>query len=83
MSNLREEVEGESFDYNTLIDCLSDYRSARSKITQMLKSEEIIRVKKGIYIFGPTHRNSLVSLEILANQIYGPSYVSLEYALSY
>ena len=83
MNNLRGKVEGESFDYNTLTDCLSAYSSARSKITQMLKSEEIIRVKKGIYVFGPTHRNSLVSLEILANQIYGPSYVSLEYALSY
>ncbi len=83
MSVLRDKVQGESFDYTTLMETLREYSSPRSKVTQMLRNKEIIRVKKGIYIFGQKYRNSIVSLEILANQIYGPSYVSLEYALSY
>ena len=83
MFNLRENVPGESFDYTVLMNALSEYHSPRSKVTQMLRSHEIIRIKKGLYVFGPKYRRSLMSLEILANQIYGPSYISLEYALSY
>lgn len=83
MFNLRDIVPGESFDYTVLTEALCEYSSPRSKVTQMLRSKEIIRIKKGLYIFGPKYRRSLISLEILANQIYGPSYISLEYALSY
>lgn len=83
MNPLREKAPGESFDYTFLMDCLSAYKSPRSKVTHLLRSGEIIRVKKGLYIFGPQQRRSLVSLEVLANQIYGPSYVSLEYALAF
>lgn len=83
MSELRDRVKGESFDYTFLMDSLSDYKSPRSKVTHLLRSGEIIRVKKGLYVFGSQQRRSLLSLEILANQIYGPSYVSLEYALSF
>lgn len=83
MSILRDRVIGESFDYTVLMDCLSTYRSPRAKVTQLLKSGEIIRVKKGLYIFGPKDRRALVCLEALANKIYGPSYVSLEYALDF
>lgn len=83
MNTIREAVGGESFDYNVLMDCLADYRSPRSKVTHLLRSKDLIRVKKGLYIFGPRFRRSLICLEALANQIYGPSYVSREYALAY
>jgi predicted transcriptional regulator of viral defense system len=43
----------------------------------------LIRVKKGIYIFGETYAQGPFSREVLANMIYGPSYVSLDYALHY
>lgn len=82
MNNLRQSVVGESFDYQQLMDCLSDYSSPRSKVTNLLRSGEIIRVKKGLYVFGSELRRSMISLEILANKLYGPSYVSLEYALA-
>ena len=32
---------------------------------------------------GKKHRSELIQLEVLANLIYGPSYVSYEYALTY
>lgn len=65
------------------MECLAEYRSPRSKVTHLLRNGDIIRVRKGLYVFGPEHRRSPVSLELLANLIYGPSYVSLEYALAY
>lgn len=83
MNILRDRARGESFDYPFLMDCLSEYKSPRSKITHLLRSGEIIRIKKGLYVFGLKHRRSMLSLEILANQIYGPSYVSCEYALAF
>jgi predicted transcriptional regulator of viral defense system len=48
-----------------------------------LRKSVIVRVKKGIYIFGEDYRRRPFSREILANLIYGPSYISLDYALHY
>jgi len=80
---LRQAVEHEVFDYQTLLTVLSAYARPRDKITGMLRRSEIVRVKKGLYLFGEGFRRKPYSRELLANLIYGPSYVSLEYALSY
>jgi len=66
-----------------LIDALPDYRKPRDRITKLLESEVIIRIKKGLYCFSENFRKEPVSREYLANLIYGPSYISLDYALSY
>lgn len=70
------------FDYSYLMDLLKDYNSPRDKISRMIKKEEIIQVKKGLYVLSPEFGNQ-IDLKVLANLIYGPSYISLEYALSY
>ena len=75
-------ISGE-FDYNLLLSCLSKYKRPRDQITKLIKNNYILPIKKGLYIFGPKAYGKIYSLEILANQIYGPSYISKEYALSY
>lgn len=75
-------ITSPEFDYNFLMSLLQPYRQPWSKIRQMLRQKEIIRVKKGIYVKNPAE-GSLYSEGILANMIYGPSYVSGEYALSW
>lgn len=80
---LRSQVEGEEFDYLALVGALEDYAYPRDKITTMLRRGEIVRVKKGIYVFGRVHARRPYSREILANMIHGPSYVSLDSALQY
>lgn len=67
-------------DYTYLMDRVKDYRSPKAKITSMIRSGEIIRVRRDLYV--PGNDNSY-SLRTLANRIYGPSYISFEYALSY
>jgi predicted transcriptional regulator of viral defense system len=62
---------------------LKDYRKPRDKISALLSSGDLVRVKKGLYVFAAPHRKRLFSRELLANLIYGPSYVSLDYALAY
>jgi predicted transcriptional regulator of viral defense system len=47
------------------------------------KDQALVRVKKGIYIFGKNFARRPYSSEVLANMIYGPSYVSLEWACQY
>ena len=83
MTCLREKVPGEVFDYQVLMNCLSRYRKPRDAVTRMLSNGRIVRVKKGLYCFGQAFRRGPISMEYLANLIYGPSYVSLDYALSY
>jgi hypothetical protein len=83
IDNLRARIEGEEFDYQVLIDCLKRYERPRDKITSLLRQGAIVRVKKGIYVFGPKYARRPFSREILANMIYGPSCLSLDYALHY
>jgi predicted transcriptional regulator of viral defense system len=71
------------FDYQTLLDVLKDYERPRDKISDYLRKGVIVRIKKGLYIFGEGYRNKPYSRELLANLIYGPSYISLDYALQY
>ena len=80
---VRRQIHAEEFDYQSLLDSLKAYAYPRDKITEMLRRGDIIRVKKGIYIFGEKYRRRPYSREVLANLIYGPSYISLEFALHY
>jgi hypothetical protein len=59
------------------------YLAVDPKINELLKSGTIIRVKKGLYVFGPESRQTPICKESLANLIYGPSCISMEYALAH
>ena len=80
---LRGKAQGEELDYGFVIECLSAYKNPRVKLNHLLKIKALIRVKKGIYIFGKNFARQPYSSEVLANMIYGPSYISLEWACQY
>ena len=80
---MRRTIEHDVFDYHTLTEALRTYRKPRDKFTKLLERGAVVRIKKGLYIFGADFRREPISREYLANLIYGPSYVSLDYALSY
>ena len=80
---LRKAIPREEFDYVLLGSVLSPYSAVRQKINELLKAGVILRAKKGLYVFGQDYNLNPVSKEVLANLIYGPSCISLEYALSY
>jgi len=80
---LRIKVTEEVFDFQVLMDVLNMYRKSRDVVTRLLAGGIIIRIKKGLYCFGDALRRRPVSREYIANLIYGPSYVSLEYAMHY
>jgi predicted transcriptional regulator of viral defense system len=66
------------YDTLYLMNTLSDYSSPKSKLTNMVKSGEIVRIRRGLYV-----KEGDYDKKSLANMIYGPSYISFEYALSW
>jgi len=81
--DVRGRIQAEIFDYQTLIDALKGLAYPRNKINDLLRQGVILRVKKGLYVFGDGRRRHPYSRELLANLVYGPSYVSLDQALAY
>lgn len=80
---LRQLADREEIDYTFLMSALKDYAKPRQKVSSWLKTGELIRVKKGLYVFGTRVAQRPYSKELLANLIYGPSAISLSYALSH
>jgi hypothetical protein len=80
---LDKQIGRDEFDYQTLLDVLRHYERPRDKISDLLRKGLIVRVKKGLYVFGDHHRSGAVSRHLLANLVYGPSCVSLDSALQH
>jgi len=58
---------------------LGNLKYPKNKISNMEKSGELIRLKKDLYVNGKIP----ISKELIANHLYGVSYISLETALAY
>lgn len=58
-------------------------RGLHSKIGRMLASSELMQLKRGFFVFGSEYQTQPIELFPIANLLYGPSYVSLESALSH
>lgn len=80
---LRNRIGREEFDYEALLSALGGLAYPRDAVTKLLRKSAVVRVKKGIYVFGEVYRRRPYSRELLANMAYGPSYISLEYALQH
>lgn len=64
--------------YGMLLSEYSDYDAPDNKIARVVREGEYIKITKGIYETDRTTPGYL-----LAGSIYGPSYLSFDYALSY
>ena len=58
-------------------------QAIRNQFNRWHKKGLIIKLKRGVYLFNASDRKVDPSLIFLANQLYAPSYVSLEFALNY
>ncbi len=57
------------------------YKRINDKIVQLKNKGILTPLKSGLYIYNPLYNNTLLSKEIIANILLGPSYVSLDFAL--
>lgn len=78
---LRRQIKSEVFDYQLLENYFKNLKKPRDKISTLVSEGKIVRLKKGLYIFGEDWRERPLYLEMIANLLYGPSCVSCEYAL--
>ncbi len=86
MKNILKSIETAYIDAQTLLKLLGDYKKPREAILRMVKNEELIRLKNGFYLITEkiTYGSAkVIPFEQVANLLYGPSYVSMEWALSF
>lgn len=74
---------GQPLTRQILMDLLKDYKRPFDKIGELVRQKVLIQVKRGIFIPGPALNIPQPEPFLLANHIAGPSYVSLEAALSH
>ena len=66
-----------------LLSLFESYKRPNDKISELLHGGLITAIKRGLYVAGPTLNAGKPEPFLLANHILGPSYVSLDTALSY
>ena len=57
--------------------------SRHGLIKRAIAAGEILNIRRGLYCLAPEFQKKPVSLYSLAQRVYGPSYISMESALSY
>lgn len=62
---------------------LKDYKSPNDKISSWMKKGYLIPIIRGVYLVSHEISGRLPDFATVANLLYRPSYVSLEYALSF
>lgn len=67
--------------HQTLMATLKDYKTPNNKISRWLDAGVLLPVKRGLYVVSPALTDKPVERLLVANLLYGPSCVSLDYAL--
>ncbi|MEN9446981.1 MAG: hypothetical protein RJA25_271 [Bacteroidota bacterium] len=69
--------------HQIVAEMLPEYNRPNDKISELLKNGELLAVRRGLYVPGPETDLSIPNSFLIANHLRGPSYISLESALSY
>ena len=80
---LKDSVKADYFTDAAVRAILPDAVGLRGKVFRLLASGDILRLKRGFYIFNEPQRKDALNVFGIANALYGPSYISLECALSH
>ena len=64
----------------TLASVLASYARPNDKISKLIAKHQLVSLKRGLYLIADSQQTTL---ELIANHLHGPSYVSRHWALSY
>jgi len=70
-------------DYLLLEDHFSNFKNTKKKIFDLKKKNYLYQIKRGLYFNLKSKLIESTSYEIIANSIYYPSYISMEWALQH
>ncbi len=78
-------IQGGVMDHATLKSVLSNigYLNINDKIRKLMEKGILVPLKRGMYLHKPVGRQANIPKEIISNNLLGPSYVSVDWALSY
>lgn len=79
---LLKQITTPYIESSTLLNLLIDYQQPRECISRMVKNKELVRLKNGFFLISEKIESG-IPYEQIANLLYGPSYLSLEWALSF
>lgn len=71
------------FTEDALRELAGDYDALPMKLSRMVARGDIIRLKRGLYCVAAKHikTGTFIQTGVIANRLYGPSYISFETAL--
>ncbi|MBV5330154.1 type IV toxin-antitoxin system AbiEi family antitoxin domain-containing protein [Pelodictyon phaeoclathratiforme] len=72
---------GVPLTHGALVSMLKEYRSPNDKIVRLIDEGWLVPIKKGLYAVSPERTTIPISTPLVANLLYGPSCVSMDYAL--
>jgi len=78
--NRLESLTSPVLNHATLASVLDNYKRPNDKISELIAKHKLISLKRGLYLIADSQQSSL---ELIANHLYGPSYVSRHWALSF
>ena len=77
-----EKFQGVPFSVADLKTDLADYSAVRMKLSRLVDEGVLIRLKRGFFCLGHEYSQKRIELGVIANALYGPSYISFDSALS-
>ncbi len=84
--NLRRKIKAYTeapITHAVVMEALASYSRPNDKISEMISRGELIALRRGLYVAGPELDLPIPDRFVIANHLRGPSYISLESALSY
>ncbi len=78
-----ERFESVPFTAGDLKGELADYEAINMKLSRLVKEGVLVRLRKGFYCVSSDYSSKLIEPGVIANALYGPSYVSFETALAH
>jgi len=78
-----ERFDGVPFTVADLKTDLADYSALTMKVSRLVRQGVLLRLKRGFFCLAPEYSAKYIEPGVIANAMYGPSYVSFDMALSY
>ena len=79
-----ESLSSDIFTYTDVANLLQKSDDAHyGLLKRAVADHEILRIRRGLYCLSQRFQRNELNLYVLSNRIYGPSYISMESALSY
>ncbi|MBQ6771615.1 MAG: hypothetical protein IJP44_11640 [Bacteroidales bacterium] len=70
-------------DFAAVASLFPEIKCKHNKVSALEKKGDLIRLKQGMYVVHPDVSQKTLSLFLIGNNLYGPSYISLQSALRY